>query len=266
MKRYVSVALSIIVLCLLSLSTTLVNAYVTGYQNTDFLALSTPTEDGRWTTTAEWNDAAIPPLLPAAVHWREKWTFPSDIIQHVLVEFLTDNTNDAGDYFQLFYDRNADGGTAPQADDIKIEVTGHNSTGVKVYKGNGVGWTLFTGWTWSTDLFVSESLSSSPTSGNTHWILELRLDKSKSDFDISGSGYQPWIGLAMYDASNSAAGVRSWPPNAQNVPNNWGLEIGTMDNIPEGLTILPVVLLSSVAVAVGFYSLRKRPNLKITAA
>ena len=42
------------------------------------------------------------------------------------------------------------------------------------------------------------------------------------------------------------------------VPDDWELETGVYATIPEALTIVAVVLLSSVAVAVSFYCLRKR--------
>jgi hypothetical protein len=67
----------------------------------------------------------------------------------------------------------------------------------------------------------------------------------------------------VYDASNDTAGVQSWPlDSSPDVPDEWGLEIGTTSNIPEALTIGVVILLSSVAVAASFYFLRKRPQVK----
>jgi hypothetical protein len=47
------------------------------------------------------------------------------------------------------------------------------------------------------------------------------------------------------------------------VPDEWATQAYTTTaywKVPEGFTIVMVVLLSSVAVAVGFYSLRKRPK------
>lgn len=260
MKKVFFVALGVVILFGLSLATAFANAYMAGYQNTNFQALTTPVTDGRWTTTAEWTDAAVPPNLPSppSFHWRQKWAWPGNIIQHFLVEFFTDNTNDTGDYLQLCYDRNANGGTAPQSDDIMIEYVGHRISGVSVYRGNGTGWVKFTGWTWGTDLFISESLTSTPLNASPHWVIELWLDKSKTEFDISGSGYQPWIRVAVFDASNVEAGVRSWPPSSANVPDNWGLETGTTENIPEPITIVAVVLLSAVALIVSFRFLRRR--------
>ncbi len=258
MKRTVLAAFSLIVLCSLSLLTVIVSAFTPGYQNTNYAATQTHTVDGKWTSSGEWTDAMIPPSLPATFQWRESWNQPGDIIQYFLVEAFTDNTNDPGDYVQLCYDRNADGGTAPQTDDIRVDYVGHNVSGLTLYTGNGTGWTKFTSYTYGVDVQVAETLGSSPLNSNAHWIVELFVDKSKSEFDISSSGYMPGIRVAVYDASNSAAGVQSWPPSTVDVPNNWGQEIGTLENIPESLTIVAIVLLSSVAVIAGSYFMRKR--------
>jgi hypothetical protein len=259
MKSAVLVALCIIILCSLS-PLALVNAYYSGYANTNYLAITTPTEDGVWTTSDEWLDAAVPPSLPATFQWREKWTYPQDIIEHFLIEFFTDNTNDTGDYYQICIDNTANGGANPQTDDIRIDWVGHSFSGLHLYKGTGSGWTAYTNFTWGTDLFVAESLSTSPLNSTAHWIMELSMDRSKADFDVSGAGYAPWIRLAVYDANNSAAGVQAWPPTSQDVPNDWGLETGIQSTIPESLTIAVVVVLSSIAAVAGFYLLRKHPK------
>jgi len=263
MKQSVLVALSIIVLCGLILPTAIVNAYYSGYETTNFQAIETPVEDGTWTADNEWVDAMTPPNLPANFHWRQKWTYPSNIIEHFLIEIFDDNTNNAGDYFQLCVDCNGNGGTAPQSDDIRIDWVGHNVDGLTVYQGNGSGWVEFTNFTWDVDIYIAESVSSSPLNSNPHWIIELRMDRSKPEFDVSGSGYAPWIRLAVYDESNSAAGEQAWPPTSRDVPNDWGLETGTTEPIPESLTFVTLAVLSSVAIVVSGYFLRKRPKTKI---
>jgi hypothetical protein len=263
MKRSVLVAFGIIFLCGLLLQAALVNAYQAGYEETNYLAIEAPVEDGKWTTSTEWTDAMTPPNLPTTFLFREKWTYPSDILEHFLIEFFTDNTNDTGDYFQLCIDCLANGGSAPQTDDIRVDYVGHSLSGLKLYRGNGTGWAPFTSYTYGTDILIAETKTGSQLNGSAHWIIELMMDRSKSEFDVSGAGYAPWIRLAVYDASNPTAGVQAWPPTSRDVPNDWGLETGIYGNIPEfpgSLAIAPVVLLSSVAVAVGFYLLRKRPK------
>jgi H+/Cl- antiporter ClcA len=47
---------------------------------------------------------------------------------------------------------------------------------------------------------------------------------------------------------------------SSNVLGDWELETGTIEIVPEPLTIAAVVLLSCVAVGVSFYFLRKRPE------
>lgn len=260
MKQYVLVAFSIIVLCGLSLPIALVNAVYEGYETINYQALDAPVEDGTWTTDNEWVDAATPPNLPATFHWRQKWTWPSNIIEHFLIEFFADYTNDTGDYFQLCVDNTANGGTAPQPDDIRIDWVGHDVAGLTIYQGDGTGWVEFTDFTWDVDIYIADSISSSPLDSNPHWIIELRMDRSKSEFDVSGSGYVPGIRLAVYDESNSGAGVQAWPPTSRDVPNDWGSETGTTDSIPEPMTIVTVVLLSSVAIVVSSHFLRRRPK------
>ena len=266
MKKFFVIAFGMIILCLLLMSPAFVNAYLSGYEYTDYEASQTHTEDGKWTTTSEWTDAMAIPNLVFGFSWMASWTYPSDIVQHFIIEVFTDNTNDTGDIVRVCYDTAANGGTAPQSDDIKIELVGDKPSGLTLYKGNGTGWAKFTGWT-ATDAALGVGFSSSPLNSNSHLIVEFMIDKS-TIADVSGSGYAPWIYLSAYDAGNSAAGTKSWPPattSSADVPNSWGSETGTTSAVPESLTIEVVVLLSIVAVAVSFYFLPKRPKLKISA-
>ena len=68
--------------------------------------------------------------------------------------------------------------------------------------------------------------------------------------------------IAVYDASNPEAGVQAWPPNSDvNVPDEWGvIPTYSSEPIPESIGFGVAMLLSSVAVAVSFYFLRKRPK------
>jgi len=263
MKRYLLAVFSIILLCsLLLMPIALVNAYYDDYETSNYLAIETPVTDGAWTTDTEWDDAEVPTNLPATFHWRDKWTYPGGIIiEHYIIEFFTDDTNDTGDYFQYCCDRLADGGDAPQPDDIRIDYMGHSGlSGLTVYQGNGAGWEEYTDFTWPDHIYISESISSSPLDSNPHWIIELTMDRTKFDVSQSTPAYCPWIRVAVYDASNDTAGAQAWPPTSEDVPDDWGLETGVYANIPEALTIAAVFLLSSVAVAVSFYFLRKRPK------
>ena len=225
---------------------------------------ATHVEDGKWTTSDEWTDAMTISPLVSGFSWRASWTYPSDIVQHFIVEDLTDTTNDTGDIVNVCYDTAASGGTAPQSADIKVEVVGDKPSGLSVYKGNGTGWAK-TGFT-STDVAVGVGFNASPLSSTPHLIVEFMIDKT-TIADVSGSGYAPGVYVSAYDASNSAAGIKSWPPApaaSANVPNSWGQETGTTSAIPESLTIGAVAILSIVAIGVSFYFLPKRAKLKIT--
>ncbi len=261
MKKIAMIALSTALLCIL-LSASFVNATKAGYSLTNYQAITTPTTDGTH-ATGEWTtDSDVPTNLPTNFIFREKWSYPSSqIYEHVLIEFFTDNTNDAGDYYQICWDNSANGGSAPQTDDVKIEWKGHSSTGFKVYQGNGAVWTQYTGTgaALGTDIVIGESLSASPLNSTAHWVIEIKVFRS-GIFDVSGSSYAPGLNVAVYDASNSAAGIQSWPLDAVDKPSDWGLETGTMDNIPETLTIFAVIILSSIAVFAGFILLRKYPT------
>jgi len=265
-KQIVLVAFSIIILSGLSLPIVLVSAQYEGYEINNYLAIEDAVEDGAWTTDTEWYDAAIPPNLPANFQWRMKWTLPGDTLEHFLIEILDDNTDDAGDYVQICIDHMADGGTAPQSDDIRVDWVGHDVSGLTLYQGDGSGWVVYTDYTWDTHIFVAESISASPLSSTPHWIIEIRMNRSKAEFDTAGAGYTPLIRVAAYDESNSGAGVQAWPPTSQDVPSEWGTEHGIYENnpdpIPEPITIMTIVLLSSVAVLAGSNFLRKRLKTK----
>jgi hypothetical protein len=64
--------------------------------------------------------------------------------------------------------------------------------------------------------------------------------------------------IAVYDASNSAAGVRAWPPTSRDVPNDWGYFNYDMNPIPENLSPSILISLSAVAVLAGSFAFRKK--------
>ncbi len=266
MKKVALFALCILLFCMLS-STTLVNAFYAGYTYTNYQAQVTPTTDGKWTSPDEWLDAMVPTNTPEAFAWREKWTYPegTTIILHVLFEFFTDNTNSTDDYYQFCVDNTANGGATPQTDDIRIDWVGHSQSGLKVYRGTGTGWTEFTDYTWGTDLKIVETLDESPLNSEPHWIMELTMSRSKTEFSVSSSNYVPGIRLAVYDGDTPAQGVQAWPPTERDFPSDWGQENGKMEQIPETFSIIVVALLSSFAVA-GVYLMRKNPKHSVLRA
>ncbi len=62
------------------------------------------------------------------------------------------------------------------------------------------------------------------------------------------------------------ADSEGYQTTSPDVPDDWGLETETIETIPEPLTIVAVILLSSVAIAISFYFLRKRPQTESPSA
>jgi hypothetical protein len=165
--------------------------------------------------------------------WYDQWLF----------EIFSDTTNDPGDFIQICYDSNLDGGAAPQTDDYLVNYTGHNT--VKVFVGTGSGWAP----TSALDVQVAGTISASPSNATPHWIIEMNV---QNEWESTGDR------VAAYDASNPSAGVLMWPSNSNaNVPNDYGLAELSYDAVPEGLTIGVLVVLSSVAIIVGIRYFRK---------
>jgi len=156
---------------------------------------------------------------------------PITVTQTILIEILNDNTNDAEDYWQICFDGNADGGTAPQIDDLRIDIVGHST--VTWYKGTGTGWTAIATPS-ATQFQWKDSISASPVSSTPHWILELMIEKTSV-----GVVAQFWARIAVYDASNSEAGVQAWPPTSRDVPADWGDFLYDSNAIPSGLNPTP---------------------------
>jgi hypothetical protein len=264
-KRVIVAAFCISALCLLLILTETVKAPPKpGYSVTDHQLTTTPTLDGQWTNSGEWDDCQEKELegdLDGIFRLKfEGANYPTSINQYWLIEFFNDTTTDGGDYFQICYASGATvntdpvGGTAPQTDCLKFEHIGHNSSSMTVYKGTGTAWGPGPAWTWPADIQVVGSVSSSPLEANPHWIYEIKIEHIH--FNI-----QPnfWIYVAVYDASASST-IQSWPPGSSDVPNDWGLMTADNNPIPESLTIGALVFLSSVAVVCSFYLLRKRPQ------
>jgi hypothetical protein len=267
MKRALLVTLCAIAVCSLCFAGT-VNAAKAGYSFIIFSG-TTPTVDGKWTSTSEWTDAYQDRLYSGWTMtnnvWACKWSAASDfssIWEHYLIEVVTDTTNDPGDFFQLCYDTLQDGGTAPQTDDILINYTGHST--LAVYEGTGTGWALFTGYTLGTDLTIANSTSDSPISASPHWIFEITVNK----LGVFALQLNNNVRLAAYDASNPSAGILSWPPmSSADVPDDYGAGASDIGGgtIPEGLTVGVMVLLSSVAVIASIRYFRKQPRIKSAA-
>jgi hypothetical protein len=248
-----------------------VKAYKAGFSVDDGTGTE-PTMDGKWTTNDEWTDSFKDQLYGGFDGiFRVKYasSYPDWVHQYFLIELFSDNTNDAGDYWQLCYASAAEftfpdysnppGGTTPGTTCLRIDFVGHAQAGLTIYKGTGTGWGVLTGYTWPTNIQIVDSISASPSNSTPHWIVEIKVDHMYSGFGIAPNF---WIRVAAYDASNSAAGVKAWPPESSvNVPDDWGLMTALQTAIPEGLTIGVMVLISSVAVIVSTRYFRKQPKI-----
>jgi len=213
-----------------------------------------PTIDGEWNPEDEWADGEITPI-GEDVAFRSTWEFGDVVTTRWVVEFFSDTTDDPEDYWQFCIDGYAEGGSAPQAGDYKFEITGH--TDLVWYEGDGSGWTVVE--LDETEIEWANSLSESPTNSTAHWILEFNIPKNAGTvlMDILWN-----LRVAVYDASNADAGVLAWPADSDaDVPDGWGLENYTMEQIPEGLSFGVLVLLSSAAVIVATVVLRKRSRI-----
>lgn len=253
MKKTIMMAFCILLLCSLLLIATIetANAFEEGYSYGEYSGF-TITVDGEWTNDNEWTYAPWQSISSTA-KFAGVISITGDVTQYNIVEFFTDNTDDPDDYWQICIHNANENVTAPTASSYRFDIVGH--TTLKAYQGNGVDWTLLAppppGITWV------NTLSASPQNSSEHWILELSFNKNTSPITA-----QPPIGIrvAMYDASKPEEGVKAWPPTPQDNPSRWGSISGYVSDIPEGFSIMAVVLLSSAA-AVGAFSLRRRSKM-----
>jgi len=168
--------------------------------------------------------------------WWDQWLF----------EIVSDTTNDTGDFIQICYDPNLDGGAAPQSDDYLVNYTGHGTT-AKLYKGTGTGWASAS----DLDVVAASRIGNSSLSATPHWIVEIDVE---NPWESTGDR------MAAYDASTNT--TLMWPPGTSpNVPNDYGLSEISYETIPEGLTVGAIVLLSAGAAFVGMRFFRKRPQI-----
>lgn len=253
MKKTYSKAFCILALSSLLLLATagIANAYLSAYSYGEYSGV-TITFDGKWTASSEWS--AFPWMdLSASARFSGCVDMTAGTYQYNIIDFMTDTTNDAGDYWQICMHDAGEAPNAPSSDSYKIEYRGH--TTLVVFQGNGTGWTQLA--TPPAGFAIQNAFGASPLSSTPHWTCEIQINKEASPIDTI-----PPIGIrvAAYDASNAVAGVQAWPPLTVSSPDNpsqWGSISGYVGEIPEGLGIGVVVLLTAVA-AVGAFGLRKR--------
>jgi hypothetical protein len=212
-----------------------------------------PTVDGAWTSPDEWTDGGDVTTIGEDVSFTSTWYYGTDAVStQWLVEFYSDTTNDAEDYWEFCMDGMADGGSAPQTGDFKFVITGH--TDLVWYEGDGTGWSEIS--LDASEITWANALSTSPSDSTEHWILEFVIGKNTGTVQLTIM----WnCRLAVYDASNSEAGELAWPPGSDaDDPTTYGIENYTSDTVPEFLSLGVLVLLSSTAVVAATVVLRKR--------
>ena len=252
MKKIVGVAFSMLMLCSLLL-VGIASAGNPAYSMTCHTGAAFVTINGVW-ATAEWDEGE-----PVNMSNNARFTHATrttGIGMDFMIEVFDDNTDDVGDLWQICIDSDNSGGAAPDTDDYMFEIQGH--TTLNTYKGNGTGWVPITPdfqeVTWA------DSITATPWNAAPHWMFELR-DGDREQGQIKVGDPPNGLRVAAYDASTNT--TSSWAPDSDaDVPSTWGV-IANYDPeayIPEGFSIVFLVLLSSVAVVVSFYFMRKRPK------
>jgi hypothetical protein len=257
MRKIVSIAFCMLLLCSLLLIIYAVPANATSsssYIFTEYYSGAPVTIDGTWTDPDEWHDVTTQ-YMPSSDSHTGLFEYKMDTSVYLMTWLLefADNTNDAGDKWQICLDGGDDGGSAPNANDVKLEITGH--TTLTTYVGSGTGWTE-SAWT---DTYWKDSLTTSPHDPANHYVLEAGF--SKAQWDWGGNPPPHGVRVAMYDASSDT--WVSWPPTSTDTnPGSWG---GIPDYMaapaPEVLTIGVMLALSTVAVVVSLRYFRKPPKL-----
>jgi hypothetical protein len=254
MKKAIRITISMLIIgCLLLGTGAIVKASEPGYEVAEAYDTAPVTLDGNW-ATGEWEDSWIEYMDASAAD--ERFCYKADSGNGYAPNFLiesADTTDDAGDMWQICIGVVADE-TAPQDGQNKIEIVGHET--LTVYEGDGEDWVEVDSApvTWADNMTISDA-----PFDYEHWLVEMIIDKTT----IADGAYNaaPPIALrvAMYDETEDL--WVAWPPQSDaDSPGGWGLITGGEASIPDSLSFISVVLLSSVAVAAAVYSVRKRPK------
>jgi hypothetical protein len=262
-KRSVLIAFCVLGLCSLLLANagSVKAATASGYERTDTPTNTTypNTVDGLWNPPEEWYDANFTGTNATIIDFGSTWDMGTYVTSRWIIEFFTDNTTDAGDYWEICTDTSNVGGAEPASTDFRIRIDGHDT--LTVYQGNAGSWDVIT--PDADELVWNNSITTTPWSSDPHWILEIDIAKNGAH---GFAGITWGVRVAAYDASNATQGEVAWPPASDaDVPDGWATQNYAMspdgdywETVPEGFSIAIVVLLSTAALVVGFYFLRKK--------
>jgi hypothetical protein len=254
MKKAIRITISMLIIgCLLLGTGAIVKASEPGYEITENNAGVAITLDGNW-ATGEWEDSWIE-YMDASVA-DERFCYKADANNGYAPEFLIDSadtTDDAGDIWQICIGIPG-GGDFPLEGQNKIEIVGHEN--MTVYEGDGSGWVEIdsSAVTWADDMTIGDV-----PFDYEHWCVEMIIDKTSIGSALWNGAPPIGLRVAMYDATNAT--WVAWPPQSDpDIPEGWGQITGGAASIPESFGIAVVVILSSVAVVISFFFLRKRPK------
>jgi hypothetical protein len=259
MRKFGFAAFCTLTLCILLLIVNIgaVLASEPGYDITELYGLSTATVDGQWgsgewTPELSWIDARFNASNAIFAYKMDSTSVSGSYFMSWIIEW-NDNTTDAGDMWIICIDGLNDNGTNPQANDVKIQITGH--TTLDLFVGDGLGWIPMT----NTTVYWANSLTTSPYNSVNHWVLEVQADKGT--FGTWGASAPPQgLFIAIYDANTSKCAA--WPPTTPNIPDRWGrIATYTGTQLPESLTVGVLVLLSSAAIILGSFVAKKRQRV-----
>ena len=228
-----------------------------------------PTVDGTYSPNGEW-DASGTQAFGTDGIFRDYWVMDPNLLC-LLIE-TGDTTNDAGDYWVICWDSTydgggtePDGGAAPQTNDNKLVVTGHGgSATVQWYQGTGTAWATHAGPAAGV-LEQAQTFSVTPKIGTAHAVLEMYMYKMDLLGDVPLMGYTWGTYIGYYDATTET--LQAWPPTpaTADVPDSWGFipyesAPNPVPDIPEGITVGVMLLISTIAVIVGMRFYRKQPK------
>lgn len=261
MKKIIALFVCIVTLSLLLLAGNAA-AYNAAFTHTDYQGSAMPTLDGKYTTNAEYSAGASLGFGTDGV-FRDIWASSGNVFENFILETM-DTTDDATDSYTICYDSNADGGSTPKTDDFKIVITGHGASAtVAWFKGTGTAWA--TAATPAATIFdFKESLATSPTSSTPHYMVEAKVDKQDTTaFGAVIIGMEFGMRIAYTDASTGT--TQAWPPapaTADN-PDGWGYVPYSMEPVPESLSTVIILALSSFAVVAGAVLIKKPKTIAL---
>jgi len=215
----------VIAICMILLTSKPINAQEVGFSHNCYQTSSTtlPTINGQW--GSEWT-SGLSTTFGTNANFTDEWYLASsspNVVYYYLIIETMDNSNETGDFVQVFFDGSMTSDSAPSSTDFAVNFT--SNAICTWYQGNGAGWTQIT--TPSLSVFQwSESFSSSPTYSTPHLILEMSLLKTSTE--LGGSqiiGPEFWMLLQTYDAHFAGSAVQSWPtvpPSSPDVPKTYG--------------------------------------------